>query len=131
MVGYAMPKTHAIFYWTHHPICDRIGIPALPHDTTAVDGLACTLPFGVILLSDRGYVSESLRHQLDARYGVTLIIMHRANMLSNTPTEQRLLCPHRTRIETAIINVRRWMWYDSMHDLLSVSHSRLPHHSLL
>jgi IS5 family transposase len=74
--------------------------PARAHDTTAVDDLAATLPFGAILLGDRGYVSEPLRHQLDARYGVTMIAIHRANMQPNTPAEQRLLHMHRKRIET-------------------------------
>jgi hypothetical protein len=58
------------------------------------------LPFGAVLLGDRGYVSEPLRHQLDARYGVTMIAIHRANMQPNTPAEQRLFRMHRKRIET-------------------------------
>ena len=53
-----------------------------------------------MLLGDRGYVSEPLRHQLDARYGVTMIAIHRANMQPNTPAEQRLFRMHRKRIET-------------------------------
>ena len=39
---------------------------ARAHDTTAVDDVACMLPFVALLLGDRGSVSEPLRHQLDA-----------------------------------------------------------------
>lgn len=53
-----------------------------------------------MLLGDRGYVGGPLCHQLDARYGITLIAMHRTNMTPNTPAEQRLLRMHRKRIET-------------------------------
>ncbi len=53
--------------------------------------LTCTLPFSVILLGHRGYVSEPLRHQLDARYGVTMIAVQRANMKPNTQAEQQRL----------------------------------------
>jgi hypothetical protein len=69
--------------WKLHLICDRMGIsarvvlrPARPHDTTIVDDLACTLPFGAIF---PGYVSEPLHHHLDARYCVTMIAVQRAN----------------------------------------------------
>jgi len=91
-------KNERYFGWKLHLICDSAGIPArfvlcpaCPYDTTAVDDLTCTLPFGSVLLGDRGYVSEPLRHQLDARYGVTMIAMHCANMTPNTPAEQQLL----------------------------------------
>jgi hypothetical protein len=53
-----------------------------------------------VLLGDHGYVSEPLCHQLDARYGVTLIAIHRTNLTPNTPAEQQLLRLHRKRIET-------------------------------
>ncbi|MFN5933444.1 MAG: IS982 family transposase [Roseiflexaceae bacterium] len=105
--GTCHAKNERYFGWKLHLICDSAGIPARfvlrpsrPHDTTAVDDLACTLPFGSVLLGDRGYVSEPLRHHLDARYGVTMIAIHRANMTPNTPAEQRLLRMHRKRIET-------------------------------
>jgi hypothetical protein len=105
--GRCYAKDERYFGWKLHLICDSAGItarfvlrPARPHDTTAVDDLACTLPFGAILLGDRGYVSEPLRHQLDARYGVTMIAIQRANMNPNTPAEQQLLRMHRKRIET-------------------------------
>ena len=105
--GKCYAKNERYFGWKLHLICDSAGIPirfvvrpARLHDTTAVDDLACTLPFGTVLLGDRGYVSEPLRHQLDARYGVTMIAIHRANMQPNTPAEQRLLRMHRKRIET-------------------------------
>lgn len=64
------------------------------HDTTAINFLACTFPFGAVLLGNCESVSEPLRHQLDARYDVIMIAIHRANMQSNTPTEQRLLRMH-------------------------------------
>jgi hypothetical protein len=54
----------------------------------------------VILLGDRGYVSEPLRHQLDARYGVTMIAIQRANKNPNTPAAKRLRRMHRKCIET-------------------------------
>ena len=105
--GTCYAKNERYFGWKLHLVCDVSGIPtrflvrpARAHDTTAVDDLACTLPFGALLLGDRGYVSEPLRHQLDARYGVTMIAIHRANMQPNTPAEQRLLRMHRKRIET-------------------------------
>ena len=105
--GTCHAKNERYFGWKLHLICDCTGIPtrfvlrpARQHDTTAVDDLACALPFGSVLLGDRGYVSEPLCHQLDARYGITLIAMHRANMTPNTPAEQRLLRMHRKRIET-------------------------------
>jgi IS5 family transposase len=105
--GECHAKNERYFGWKLHLICDSAGIPARfvlrparPHDTTAVDDLACRLPFGAILLGDRGYVSEPLCHQLDARYGVTMIAIHRTNMRPNTPAEQRLLRTHRKRIET-------------------------------
>jgi IS5 family transposase len=95
------------FDWKLHLVCDIAGIPirfvvrpARFHDTTAVDDLACTLAFGTVLLGDCGYVSEPLRHQLDAHYGVMMIAIHRANMQPNTLAEQRLLCMHGKRIET-------------------------------
>ena len=47
---------------------------------------------------DRGNVLRQL--DLYARYGVTMIAIHRANMKPNTPAEQRLLRTHRKRIET-------------------------------
>ncbi len=100
-------KHERYFDWKLHLVCDTSGIPtrflfrpARAHDTTAVDNLACTLPFGAVLLGDRGSVSEPLHHQLDARYKVTMIAIHRTNMQPNTPTEQRLLRLHRKRIET-------------------------------
>ena len=105
--GTCHAKNERYFGWKLHLICDCTGIPARyvlrpsrPHDTTAVDALAYMLPFGSVLLGDRGYVSEPLRHHLDARYGVTMIAIHRANMTPNTPAEQRLLRMHRKRIET-------------------------------
>ena len=105
--GTCHAKNERYFGWKLHLICDRAGIPARfalrparSHDTTAVDDLACRLPFGSVLLGDRGYVSEPLCHHLDARYGVTMIAIHRANMKPNTPAEQRLLRTHRKRIET-------------------------------
>lgn len=105
--GKCYAKDERYFGWKLHLICDSAGIPARfvlrparPHDTTAVDDLACTLPFGAILLGDSGYVSEPLCHQLDARYGVTMISIQRANMNPNTPAEQQLLRMHRKRIET-------------------------------
>jgi IS5 family transposase len=104
--GTCSAKNERYFGWKLHLVCD-LGIPtrfllrpARAHDTTAVVDLACTLPFGAVLLGDRGYVSEPLRHQLDARYGVTMIAIHRANMQSNTPAEQLLFRMHRKRIET-------------------------------
>lgn len=33
---------------------------------SAVDNLACTLPFGAVLLGGRGYVSETLRYYFSA-----------------------------------------------------------------
>jgi IS5 family transposase len=105
--GKCSAKNERYFGWKLHLVCDSAGIPirfvlrpALLHDTTAVDDLACTLPFGTVLLGDRGYVNEPLCHQLDARYGVTMIALHRTNMQPNTPAEQRLLRMHRKRIET-------------------------------
>lgn len=105
--GTCHAKNERYFGWKLHLICDSVGIPsrfvlrpARPHDTTAVDDLECTLPFGSVLLGDRGSVSEPLCNQLDARYGITLIAMHRANMTPNTPAEQRLLRMHRKCIET-------------------------------
>ena len=105
--GICHAKNERYFGWKLHLIYDSAGIPARfalrpvrPHDTTAVDDLACTLPFISVLLGDRGYVSKPLRHHLDARYGVTLITIHRANMTSNTPAEQQRLRLHRKRIET-------------------------------
>jgi hypothetical protein len=105
--GKCYAKDERYFGWKLHLICDSAGIPARfvlrparPHDITAVDDLACTLPFGAILLGDCGYVSEPLCHQLDARYGVTMSAIQRANMNPNTPAEQRLLRMHRKRIET-------------------------------
>jgi hypothetical protein len=71
--GRVMPKTNTILVG-NYLICDSAGTstrfeihPACPHNTTVVDDLACTLPCGAILLSDCGYVSEPLRHQLEAR----------------------------------------------------------------
>jgi len=94
--GTCYAKNERYFDWKLHLVCDASGIPtrfllrpARAHDTTAVDDFACTLPFGAMLLGDRGYVSESLCHQLEARYGVTMIAIHRANMQPNTPAEQR------------------------------------------
>jgi IS5 family transposase len=105
--GTCHTKNERYFGWKLHLICDRAGIPtrfalrpALQHDTTAVDDLACTLPFGSVLIGDRGYVSEPLRHHLDARSSVTMIAIHRTNMKPNIPAEQRLLRIHRKRIET-------------------------------
>ena len=105
--GKCYAKNEPYFGWKLHLVCDASGIPtrfllrpARAHDTTAVDDLAATLPFGAILLGDRGYVSEPLRHQLDARSVVTMIAIHRANMQPNTPAEQRLLRMPRRRIET-------------------------------
>jgi hypothetical protein len=104
--GKCYAKNEHCFGWKPHLVCDSVGIPirlvvrpARMHDTTAVDDLACTVPFGAVLLGDRGSASEPLRHQLDARYGVTMIALHRANMQPNTPAEQRLLHMHRKRIE--------------------------------
>lgn len=106
--GKCYAKDEWYFGWKLHLICDSTGIPAHfvlrpahPHDTTAVDDLACTLPFGAILLGDSGYVSEPLRHQLDTRYGVTMIAIQRANMPPNTPAEQQILRMHCKRIETS------------------------------
>ncbi|MFN5677846.1 MAG: transposase, partial [Roseiflexaceae bacterium] len=103
--GTCHAKNERYFGWKLHLICDCTGIPARyvlrpsrPHDTTAVDALACMLPFGSVLLGDRGYVSEPLRHHLDDRYGGTMIAIHRANMMPNTPAEQRLRRMHRKRI---------------------------------
>jgi Transposase DDE domain len=80
-------KNERYFSWKLHLVSDGVGLPirfvgrpARPHDTTAFVDLACTLSFGVILLGDRGSVSEPLCHNLDARYGVTMIIIHCANM---------------------------------------------------
>jgi hypothetical protein len=104
MTGHAMPNTNAILAGSS---VSFVIVRASLHDmssahtdTTAVDDLACTLPFGSVLLGDRSYVSEPLRHHLDARYGVTMIAIHRTNMRPNTPAEQRLLRTHRKRIET-------------------------------
>ncbi len=52
-----------------------------------------------MLLGDRCYVNVPLRNQLDARYGVTMISIHRVIMKLNTPAGQRLLRMHRKRIE--------------------------------
>jgi IS5 family transposase len=105
--GTCYAKNERYFGWKLHLVCDSSGIPirfvvrhARFHDTTAVDDLACTVPFGTVLLGDRGYVSEPLCHQRDARYGITMIAIHRANKQPNTPAEQRLLRMHRKRIET-------------------------------
>jgi hypothetical protein len=127
-------KNERYFGWKLHLVCDASGIPirfvvrpARLHDTTAVDDLAWTVPFGTVSLGDRGSVREPLRHQLDARYGVTMIALHRANMHPNTPAEQRLLRMHRKRIEPAIANLSRWAWRASTHDSRQVSLSRLLH----
>ena len=69
-----------------------------------MDDLACNLPFDTILRGDRGYVSEPLRHQLDARHGVTMIATQRANMNPYTPAGQRLLRIYHKRIESYIAN---------------------------
>jgi hypothetical protein len=76
-----MQKTNAISVGNPF-VCDISGIPirfvvrpARFHNTTAVDDLACTLPFGALVLEDRSYVSEPLRHQIDVRYGVTMIVI--------------------------------------------------------
>ena len=44
------------------------------------------MPFGVILLSDHGYVSELLRHHLNAHYGVTMIAIHRTSYNAEYPS---------------------------------------------
>ncbi len=105
--GKCYAKNEHYFGWKPHLVSDSAGIPirfvigqARLHDTTAVDDLAYTLPFGAVLLGDRGNVSEPLRHQLDPRYGVTMIATHRANMQPNTPAEQCILRMHRKCIET-------------------------------
>lgn len=76
-------KNDRYFGWKLHLVCDASDIatrfmlpPARLHDTTAVDYLAHTLPNSTVLLGDRGYVREPLRHQLDDRYGVTMIAIH-------------------------------------------------------
>ena len=90
--GKCYAKNACSFGWKLHLVCDSSGIPICfvvrptrLHDTTAVDDLACTLPFGTVLLGNRGYVSEPLRHHLDAHDGVTMVAIQRANMLPNTP----------------------------------------------
>ena len=57
-----------------------------------------------MLLGERDYVSEPLRHQLNSRYGVTMIAIQRTNMNPNTPAEQRLLRMYRKCIETCNSN---------------------------
>lgn len=81
--GKCYANNERYFGWKLCLICDSAGIPtrfvlllACPYDTTVVDNLVCTFPFGAILLGDRGYVSESLLHHLDDRYGVTMIAIH-------------------------------------------------------
>ena len=61
--GTCSAKNERYFGWKLHLVCDTLGIPtrfllrpARAHDTAAVDDLACTLPFGAVLLGDRGYV---------------------------------------------------------------------------
>ncbi len=61
--GKCSAKIERYFGWKIPLICNRIDIPsrfvfrlARPHETTAVDDLACTLPFGAMLLGDRGYM---------------------------------------------------------------------------
>lgn len=105
--GKCYAKNEPYFGWKLHFVCATSGIPtrfllrpARAHDTTAVDDFACTLPFGAVMRGDCGYVGEPLCHQLDARYGITMIAAHRTNMQPNTPAEQRLLRMHRRRIET-------------------------------
>lgn len=73
--------------------------PSRLHDNTAVDNVACTLPFDPVLLGDRGYVSELQRHQLNVHYDGTMIAIHRANMHPKTPAEQRLLRMKRKHIK--------------------------------
>lgn len=105
--GWCSAKQERYFGWKLHLIYDIHGIPmrfmvlpARPHDITAVNGLAGTMPFGAIILGDRGYICEKTKHQLDANCGVQLIARQRANMIPNTPAELQLLRMHRKRIET-------------------------------
>ncbi len=84
-------KNKRSFGWELHLVCDSAGIPirfvqrpARLRDTTVVDDLACTVPFGTVLLGDRGSVSELLCHQIDARYAFKMIALRRANMHSTT-----------------------------------------------
>lgn len=100
-------QNECYFDWKPHLICDASGIatrfvvhPARFHDTTAVDDLAPTLQFGAVLLGNRGNVSDSLYHHLNARYRVTMIAIQRAKIQPNIPAEQRLLHMYRKLIET-------------------------------
>ncbi len=81
-----------------------------------------------MLLGDRGYVSELLCHQLDARYGVTMIAIHRANMQPNTPAEQRLFRMHRKRNKPCNRHLEKTgiTGLISMRAARLVPHSRLP-----
>ncbi len=105
--GWCSAKQERYFGWKFHLIYDIHGIPmrfmvlpARPHDITAVHGLAGTMPFGSIILGDRGYICEKTKHQRDANCGVQLIARQRVNMIPNTPAELQLLRMHRKRIET-------------------------------
>ena len=71
-----------LYGWKLHLVCDSVGIPihfvvrpARLHGMTAVDDLAWTVPFGAILLGDRGSVSEPLRHHLDAHDGIIMVAL--------------------------------------------------------
>lgn len=75
-------------------------------------------------------MSKPLRHQLDARYGVTMIVIHRTNMRLNTPTEQQLLRMHHKRIETCNSQLEK-MDVARLHARLPVPRSKLLHHSVL
>lgn len=146
-------KNERYFGWKLLLVCDSSGIPirfvvgpARLHDITAVDDMACTFPFGAVLLGDRGYVSEPIRHQLDARYVVTMIAILRANMppilRKNNASSVRM---RRKRIETYNSQLDRSMvkmnlgytryliktkfFATDMHKTLLCIYSQLTHHN--
>lgn len=105
--GYCAAKKEKFFGWRLHLICTAEGIPisfeilpAAAQDLTAIHELSVTLPAGVTVFGDKGYISEPDACTLLADTGVRLVAMRRKNMAPLSWADDYDLRLYRRRIET-------------------------------
>jgi hypothetical protein len=105
--GYCVAKREKFFGWRLHLICTTDGVPvnfdllpAAEQDLTPVHELTFSLPDGVTVFGDKGYISDPDAASIFSACGVRFVAVRRRNMQPNTWADQFDLRCYRKRIET-------------------------------
>jgi hypothetical protein len=105
--GYCAAKREHFFGWQLHLVCDVHGVPVafelLPaawDELVPIQDLLAELPEGSQVVADKGYVSQKDELLAYVAGRVRLVPKYRRNMRGNSREDARLICEHRSMIET-------------------------------